>query len=212
MPMNNMLISVILVDDHPVVMEGLRSLLEKNASIEIVGCFTTGRDTLDFLARRPADVVLLDVSLPDVSGIDLCLQIKARAPHTCVLAISNHSERSIIIQMLQNGASGYLLKNSSSEELTQSILSSIEGNLALTDEVKTILAQGETSYKTLPRLTRREKEVLRMVAEGMTTAVIAEKLFISPLTVETHRRNLMQKFEVNNTAALIKTAVEQKAI
>lgn len=212
MLMNRSLISVILVDDHPVVMEGLRSLLEKNKSLEILGCFTTGRDTLDFLSRRAADVVLLDISLPDMSGTDLCRQIKADEPRTCVLAISNHSERSIITQMLQNGASGYLLKNSSSEELTQSILSAIEGNLALTDEVKTILARGETSYKALPRLTRREKEVLRMVAEGMTTAAIAEKLFISPLTVETHRRNLMQKFEVNNSAALIKIAVEQKMI
>lgn len=212
MHMNKTPISIILVDDHPVVMEGLRSLLEKNNSLEILGCFTTGKDTLDFLSHQPVDVVLLDISLPDISGIDLCLKIKVAKPRTCILAISNHNERSLITQMLQNGASGYLLKNSSSEELTQSILSAIEGNLALTDEVKNILAQGETSYRTLPRLTRREKEVLKMVADGMTTAVIAEKLFISPLTVETHRRNLMQKFDVNNSASLIKLAVEQNVI
>jgi DNA-binding NarL/FixJ family response regulator len=210
--MNKARISVILIDDHPVVMEGLRSLLDKNQSLEIIGCFTSGKETLEFLTRRSVDIVLLDISLPDMSGTDLCLKIKANDPRTCVLAISNHSERSIITQMLQNGASGYLLKNSSSEELTRSIMGAIEGNLSLTDEVKSILARGESSYRMLPKLTRREKEVLRMVAEGMTTAAIAEKLFISPLTVETHRRNLMQKFEVNNTAALIKMAVEQKAI
>ena len=210
--MNKARISVILIDDHPVVMEGLRSLLDKNQGLEIIGCFTSGKETLEFLTRRSVDIVLLDISLPDMSGTDLCLKIKANDPRTCVLAISNHSERSIITQMLQNGASGYLLKNSSSEELTRSIMGAIEGNLSLTDEVKSILARGESSYRMLPKLTRREKEVLRMVAEGMTTAAIAEKLFISPLTVETHRRNLMQKFEVNNTAALIKMAVEQKAI
>lgn len=210
--MNREKVSLVLVDDHPVVLEGLRSLLEKNDSLEIAGSFTTGKDTLDFLSRQEVDVILLDISLPDISGTDLCRKIKEKDPRTCVLAISNHNERSIITQMLQNGASGYLLKNSSSEELTQSILGAIEGNLALTPEVKNILARGEASFKALPRLTRREKEVLKMVAEGLTTAAIADKLFISPLTVETHRRNLMQKFEVNNSAALIKVAAEQKLL
>lgn len=205
-------ISIIIVDDHPVVTEGLRALLEKKGNLDIIGCFTTATETLQFLADRKADVVLLDISLPDANGADLCLKIKTLYPSTCILAISNHSERSIITQMLQNGASGYLLKNSSAEELTRSILSAIEGNLALSQEVQLILAQSDPSFRQAPRLTRREKEVLKLVAEGLTTGTIAEKLFISPLTVETHRRNLMQKFEVNNTAALVKIAMEQKLL
>lgn len=205
-------ITIIIVDDHPVVIEGLRSLLEKKDRLEIIGCFTTGKETLEFLNSRTADVVLLDISLPDMNGADLCLKIKMLCPATCVLAISNHNERSIIAQMLQNGASGYLLKNSSSKELTRSILHAIDGRLALSSEVQSILMQSEASFRQMPGLTRREKEVLKMVAEGMTTTGIAEKLFISPLTVETHRRNLMQKFEVSNTAALIKTAMELKLI
>lgn len=208
----NNTIKIIIVDDHPVVTEGLRYLLQKKNNLDIIGCFTTGRETLAFLKENTADVVLLDVSLPDMNGDILCLEIKNHYPSTCILVVSNHSERSIIIQMLQNGASGYLLKNSSSDELTRSILSAIEGDLALTDEVKSIIAKGELSFKSLPRLTRREQEVLKLVAGGMTTSEIAEKLFISPLTVETHRRNLMQKFEVNNSAALVKIAMEQKMI
>ena len=210
--MNKNTISIIIVDDHPVVTEGLRALLQKKDNLEIAGCFTTGKETLDFLSSRTADVVLLDISLPDMNGADLCLKIKTVYPSTCVLAISNHSERSIITQMLQNGASGYLLKNASSEELIHSIIHAINGHPALSREVQSILAQNDAPIRQIPRLTRREKEVLKLVAEGMTTGDIAEKLFISPLTVETHRRNLMQKFEVNNTAALIKTAMEHKLI
>lgn len=212
MKMNENIISVIIVDDHPVVIEGLRSLLQKNESLEIAGCFTTGKETLDFLTGHSADVILLDISLTDMNGADLCLKIKKRYPSTCVLAISNHNERSIITQMLQNGASGYLLKNSSSEELTRSIMDAIHGCLTLSNEVQSILAHGDMTFRQIPGLTRREKEILKMVAGGMTTSDIGEKLFISPLTVETHRRNLMQKFEVNNTASLIRIAMEQHLI
>lgn len=212
MHMNERAITVIIVDDHPVVMEGLRSLLEKNESLEIVNCFTSGSETLDWLKHQSADMVLLDISLPDINGADLCLKIKKMYPSTCVLAISNHNERSIIAQMLQNGASGYLLKNSSGEELIRSIMDAIQGHLTLSMEVQSILANGDLSFRQMPRLTRREKEILKMVAEGMTTADIGDKLFISPLTVETHRRNLMQKFEVSNTASLIRIAMEQKLI
>lgn len=212
MLMNKELISVVLVDDHPVVMEGLRALLEKNISLRILAGFTTGKETLDFLQKQEVDVVLLDISLPDMSGMDLCLKIKRMFPRICILAISNHDERSMISGMIQNGVSGYLLKNSSSEEISHSIQQAIEGHLVLSEEVQHILAKGEISKSCRPKLTRREKEVLKLVAEGMTNTQIAEKLFISPLTVETHRRNLNKKFDVSNTAALIKLAMEQKLI
>lgn len=210
--MNKNIISVILVDDHPIVMEGLSSLLLRNSHIIISGRFTTGKETLDFLSENNADVVLLDISLPDIDGTELCLKIKAQNPRISVLALSNHNDRSIITQMLQNGASGYLLKNSSSRELFDSIQNAINGKLVLNDEVKEIIARGTSACKKLPRLTKREKEVLKLVADGLTTPSIAEKLFISPLTVETHRRNLMQKFGVNNSASLTKSAIENKII
>ncbi len=202
-------ISIIIVDDHPVVSEGLNSLLQEKEHMKVVGTFTTGEATLDFLKDHYPEVILLDISLPDVNGVDLCRDIKEKYPNVRVLAISNHSERSIIAQMLQSGASGYLLKNSSVEELTRSIVNAVEGNPSLSPAVQAILTQGQGTVYKRPRLTRREKEVLKWVAEGLTTDQIAEKLYISPLTVETHRRNLMHKFGVKNTAALIKTAAEQ---
>lgn len=205
-------ITLAIVDDHPVVIEGLRALLEKRENIRIAGCFTNGSEMLGFLRNQAVDVILLDISLPDMHGADLCEEIKRRYPFICVLAISNHNERSIIMQMLQNGASGYVLKNASAEELTGAILDAISGKLALSEEIQSILARDTAPLRQTPRLTRREKEVLKLVAEGYTSPQIAEALSISPLTVETHRRNLMQKLEVGNSASLIRAAVEQRLI
>ncbi len=206
--MNKEAISIVIVDDHPIVIEGLRALLEKNEQLKVLACFTNGTDLLHFLNLQSVDIVLLDISLPDISGVDLCLTIKKKYTKTHVLVISNHNERSLIMQMIQNGASGYLLKNSTSDELLKSIRDAIEGSLIITPEVKKILDQGSTKGAIQPRVTKREREVLKMVADGMTTAEIAERLFISPLTVETHRRNLMQKFEVNNSVTMIKLAMD----
>ena len=200
-------IKIMIVDDHPVVIEGLSSLLSRSDTIEITGCFTSGNDAIQFLNDNTADVVLLDITLPDVNGIDLCFTIKKIDAGIKIIALSNHNERSIILQMIQNGASGYLLKNTSSEELIASIMNAFEGHLAFSNEVQVILAQpGASDIKKIPNLTRREKEILRLIADGFITSEIAEKLYISPLTVETHRRNLIQKFEVNNAASLISTA------
>ena len=200
-------VKVIIVDDHPVVMEGLSSLLSRNDSIEVIGCFTNGNDVINFLANNSTDVVLLDITLPDVNGIDLCFTIKKIDGDIKVIALSNHNERSIILQMIQNGACGYLLKNTSSQELIISIMNALDGHLAFSREVQSILAQpGRSDIKKIPNLTRREKEILKLIAEGLITSGIAEKLYISPLTVETHRRNLIQKFEVNNTASLVSMA------
>lgn len=208
LPDNN--ITLAIVDDHPVVMEGIQKLLESKRHIQVAGCFTTGAHFMAFMQRNKVDIVLLDISLPDVSGIDLCKDIKALSPATCVLVLSNHSERSIIMQMLQNGASGYLLKNASATELTNSINEALEGQITFSKEVKEIIARPSASaLKGIPQLTRREKEILHLISEGVTTAGIAAQLSLSPLTIETHRRNLLQKFDVKNVAALIKVAVQQ---
>lgn len=205
-------IRIIIVDDHPVVNQGLRSLFKQKDELNIVDCFTTGKAALNFLNKQTIDVILLDISLPDADGVELCYEIKRTYPDICILAISNHSERSIITQMLQNGASGYLLKNASIDQLTESITDAINGKPSLSQEVQSILVQSQESVKKRPRLTRREKEILKLVADGLTTDLIADKLNISPLTVETHRRNLRHKFEVKNTAALVRSAVEQRLI
>lgn len=201
---------IAIVDDHPIVIEGLKSLLKNEAAISTVS-FTTGAGILAFVANNKVDVVLLDVMLPDINGIEVCKDIKKIAPATLVLAVSNQAERSIILQMLHNGASGYVLKNAGAEELLNCIQEAIAGDIAFSREVKEIMTRlPEKAQDALPLLTKREKQVLSMVADGQTTQQIADALFISPFTVETHRRNLLQKMEVKNMAELIRIAVENK--
>lgn len=202
-----------IVDDHPIVQEGLQKLLVDAGNIAITGCFTTGTDFINFLKKHPVNIVLLDISLPDINGIDLCKEIKKLSPATSVLALSNHSERSMILQMLQNGASGYLLKNISGEELISCIDEALHGQVTFSHAVKEIMSRPSVNeLKDIPRLTKREKEILQLIADGLTTADIAGALHLSPLTVETHRKSLLQKFEVKNVAALIRAAIEQRLI
>lgn len=202
-----------IVDDHPIVQEGLQKLLVNAADITIVGCFTTGTDFMHFLKKHPVNIVLLDISLPDVNGIDLCREIKKLSPDTSVLALSNHSERSMVLQMLQNGATGYLLKNISGEELIACINEALDGKVTFSHAVKEIMSRPSLNeLKDTPKLTKREKEILQLIADGMTTTDIAGTLHLSPLTVETHRKSLLQKFDVKNVAAMIRAAIEQKLI
>ncbi|WP_199139158.1 response regulator transcription factor [Pedobacter sp. ASV12] len=200
-------ITLAIVDDHPIVVEGLKLLLLDKPHIDMVGSFHTGESFLKFLNGVIVDIVLLDITLPDKNGLDLCKEIKQKHPETNIIILSNHSERSIIMQALQHGASGYLLKNASANELMDCLNTAIRGQVALSEEVKGIMARPSTIMpQGFPTLTAREKEILPLIAEGLTTADIGHKLFISPLTIETHRRNLMQKFGAKNVAELIKLA------
>jgi DNA-binding NarL/FixJ family response regulator len=206
----NKTISVVIIDDHPVVLEGFTSLLRNIEGLSIAGCFTRGAEGLAFLAQHPVDILLLDINLPDANGMELCAVIAKRFPATRIIIISNHSERGIITRLLQEGAAGYLLKNASGAELAQCIRDALAGKLVLSQDVQTILARlpDREPAAGIPRLTRREKEILKMIAGGNTSAEIAAQLFLSPFTVETHRRNLMQKFGVGNAPALIRMATE----
>lgn len=208
-------INIAIVDDHPIVIEGLQKVLMQAYSYVTVICFTTGQSFIEFVQKDPGstDIVLLDITLGDVNGIDLCKKIKTIAPSVIVLAFSNHNERSSIMRMLQNGASGYLLKNASAEELIGCLDDALNGQVALSKEAREIVARPQINdLRAVPVITKREKEILRLIADGETSVAIGEKLHLSPLTVETHRRNLMQKFEVKNVAALIREVVSQNLI
>jgi len=212
-PKNEIIVAI--VDDHPIVIEGLQKILTSDFIISEIKEFTSGNDFITYLQENKdiIDIVLLDITLPDKSGIEICKEVKRFSPSTRVLAFSNHNERSIIMQMLHNGASGYLLKNSSSAELIACINEALDGQITFSKEVKKIIAQPSLNeLKTVPPLTKREKQILRMIADGKTSIKIADELFVSPLTIETHRRNLMQKFDVKNVAALIKIAVQRQLI
>lgn len=203
-------ISVIIIDDHPLVLNGMAYILGNVTNLSLVGTFVCATEGIDYLRSHQVDVVLLDINLPDMDGISACEEIKKMCPDAKVIAISNNNEASIINRMLQNGANGYLLKNASAEELVEAIAQVEDEALVLTDTVREILKKSET--QEVPFVTRREKEVLILMAQGFTTSEIAEKLFLSPLTIESHRRNLLQKFKVTNAVSLIHRATEMKYI
>ncbi len=206
-------VQVFIVDDHPMVVAGLRALLDQLENMEVAGSATNAFDTLPFLQNNKVDVILLDINLPDVNGIDLCKRIKKEFPAIRVLGISTFSDRSYISRMINNGASGYLVKSASAEEISEAIQTVLRGRLYLSLEMEHLLnATSAIPTGILPVLTRREKEVLRLIADGLTNNQIAEKLFISPLTVDSHRKNLLTKLNVKNTASLITTAFEHQLL
>lgn len=206
-------INIVIVDDHPIVIEGLKIMLENDKYFFISATFNDGAGILNFIKTNEVDIILLDITLPDSNGIELCAEIKKIEPKTSVIMLSNRSERSIIMQCIQNGASGYLLKNATIEELHSCIRGALSGNIVFCNEVKEIISKpAQNELAAVPRLTKREKEILKLLTEGKTSNVIAEELFLSPLTVDTHRKNIIQKFQVKNMAELISVAVQRNLV
>ena len=186
------------------VIEGMRSLLSNLDFVGIAGTAANAFEAVALLKTRPVDVAIVDINLPDVNGIELTAKIAKEFPSVKVLAMSTFKERSYISRMIQSGASGYLIKSASADEIAEAVLTAYEGKLYLSLDVNAI---DRSVTAEPPILSRREKEVLEHIAEGLTSPQIAEKLFISLHTVDTHRKNILTKFNVNNTAALIKLAV-----
>src|SRR6478609_3384979 len=198
--------SIFIVDDHHMVIEGIRSLLQNEKNIEWAGHATNADSCMAFLKKQQPDIILMDINLPDKSGIDLCKEVRETYPSVFVIGLSTFNQQSFIQKMMDNGASGYVLKNATQEELTEAIETVIKGKTYLSEEAS-ITLQKKDAHAIV--LTRREKEVLELIADGMTNGEIAQKLFISVTTVDTHRKNLLAKFETKNTAALIKIAVSR---
>lgn len=197
-----------LVEDHSIFIEGLESILQKMEGVQVVATFCNGQQALDYLQNQPVDLVFLDISLPGLSGIALCHTIHHRYRHIKIVALSNHTERNMINDMLEAGANGYLLKNASCHDLQNAIEQVLLGQCVMSEEIRQIVFSLADKKERIPRLTNREKEVLYWISEGMTTQTIANKLFVSIQTVETHRYNLLQKFEVPNSVTLVKRALE----
>jgi DNA-binding NarL/FixJ family response regulator len=208
--MNSKVLNIIIIDDHPVILQGFSYMLQDIPGIKLGGKFADAESALAFIANERVDIALLDINLPGKNGIEACAEIKETDPNCKVIAISNINEHSIIQRMLQAGAAGYLLKNASIEEVLDAIQSVVAGGIGLSKNVRDIMASIISG--DLPVITRREKEILILLAKGFSSTEIGEKVFISPLTVESHRRNLLQKFKVGNVAALIHRAMEMKYI
>jgi DNA-binding NarL/FixJ family response regulator len=200
---------VFIVDDHYIVIEGIASLLKNEREIEWMGHATNAASCLSFLKMQQPDVILMDINLPDASGIDLCQQVKALYPSIAVIGLSTFNQQTIIRNMIDNGASGYVLKNATREELLEAITTVLSGKDYLSAEANLALRKTEA---VMPPISRREKEVLQLIADGLTNAEVAEKLFISIPTVNTHRKSLLEKLEAKNTATLIGRAIKMGLI
>ncbi len=206
------MIRVLIVDDHQVVLDGIQSMLEQEEDISIAGKSMNGTDALEFLKINPVEIALIDINMPGMDGIELCKAIRKKHPDIKVLALTTFNEVSFITNMMKSGASGYLLKNTTKEELITAIKTIQKGEQYLAREVQEKLISASFGKKDtlyIPKLTRREKEVLKLILEEFTTKEIAKKLFISTATVETHRLHLLNKLGVRNTAGLVKVAIEK---
>jgi DNA-binding NarL/FixJ family response regulator len=207
------MIRVFIVDDHPVVVEGIHSLLQQEKDITWVGQAMNAASCIGFFVHNTADVILMDISMPGMDGVELCSIMKEKFPGIMILGLSSFNQGLYIKKLIDNGASGYILKNSSKDELIKAIYTVYNGGIYLSEEVGEALASYQKTSRTdLPVLTPREREVLALIAEGYTNPQIAEKIFLSPFTVDSHRKNLLAKLGVKNTASLIKLAIESKII
>ena len=205
---------IAIVDDHPLFLDGLVSMFKGNPEFEVVCLALSGIETLNYLTTHKIRVLISDINMPQINGIELCRKIKLQYPEVAVLIISMHEELKIIKDVMDAGASGYLFKNSNKNLILEAIHHVLNGGIYYSDEVKHKLLSNniENQRLLIPSLTKRENEVLNLVSKGLTTDQIAEKLSISHHTVLSHRKNLLIKFDVNNTISLIKKAMEANLI
>lgn len=200
-----MIAKILLVDDHSMVLEGMKAILAQLANVTVFATASNAFDAVVALRNNvEINLVFSDINLPDVSGIELCSKIKKEFPKMLVIGLSTFNQRSYVSQMIANGANGYLVKSAGIDEIKDAIEAVMAGKMYFSSDINK--PSNEPSNDEAPTLTRREKEILILIAEGKTNNEIAEKLFVSPYTVDTHRKNLLIKFEVGNTAQLIKLA------
>jgi DNA-binding NarL/FixJ family response regulator len=207
------MISIILVDDHVIVRDGLRNLLKEESDIEVIGEADTGRDAVKISIEKNPDIVVMDIAMRDMNGIEATRQIKKENPNIKIIALSMHSERQIVVGIFRAGASGYLLKDSTSAEFVEAIRTIYLGRKYISHKISDIVLQEISNTKKdsedigLEILTNRESEILQLMSEGNSTKRIAKVLFISPKTVESHRANIMEKLNIHNLPQLTKYAI-----
>ncbi|KIQ21706.1 LuxR family transcriptional regulator [Flavobacterium sp. MEB061] len=194
----------VIVDDHPIVISGISGLLSDFQIVEVVEKLQSGVALLDYIETNEVDLVLIDIFLPVINGIDLCKTIKQKYPKIIIIGMSSQSERSLVMQFVQNGGNGYILKSASFDEFKNCIYKAIDGEIVFSDEVRAVISQPQSEdLDRIPSLSRREKDITLLLSKGKSTQEIADELFLSFLTVQTHRRNILQKYKVKNVAELI---------
>jgi DNA-binding NarL/FixJ family response regulator len=205
-------ISVLIADDHAIIRDGLSALIERHPELHVVGCAATGREAVDQAAELKPQIVVMDIAMPELNGIEATSQILANSPDVQVIILSMHAAKDLVYRALRAGARGYLLKDSAGEEVVAAIRAVHTGHRylspAISDKVVEDYLQQPREIDPLEALSTREREVLQLTVEGNNTTAIAEKLHLSPRTVETYRSRFMQKLDLNDLTALIKFAIQ----
>ncbi|MBN8861767.1 MAG: response regulator transcription factor [Sphingobacteriales bacterium] len=205
------MIKLIIIDDHPLVADGIATMLKDESYLQIVASAKTGRQGLAILSEYPdCEVILLDINLPDTDGLQLCEQIRQLYPNLKIIGLTSVNEAGIISQMIRRGANGYLLKDMEKEELLHAINRVLDGHVYLSkganEKILQQLRELDINPHQVPMLTRREKEILSLLDQGLSSQEIASRLSLSIHTIDTHRKNMLQKLNVHNTPALLKAA------
>jgi DNA-binding NarL/FixJ family response regulator len=210
LPRSPVSINLLIVDDHQIVIDGLKALLSDYEGVSMKGEARNGREALDMLEILKVDVILLDLDMPLMGGVDFMKELAKTKHNVRVIVLTMHDEKAMIRSLLDLGAHGYLLKNSSRDELIMAIEGVMDGKQHLSEEVHTVLLTPDKDLRSgkLAELTEREVEILKCVAEGLSNKEIGDKLFISPRTVDTHRTNVMQKLELHNVAGMVRFAIQ----
>ncbi len=203
------MVQILIVDDHPLLAEGLAKLINDNHIGEVAGIASTAEQCYKLIKSNHYDLILLDINLPDGNGVDICKEIHEKYPNVKILAITSFGEYTIVRKMLENGASGYLLKNSMPEEIVAGVETVLDGGIFLCHEVDLLMKRHPEKHIFL---TPRETELLKLIVDGYTNPEIAEKLFLGIETINSYRKNLLFKLNARNTAVLVKMAIEQKLI
>ncbi|HOJ91599.1 MAG TPA: response regulator transcription factor [Saprospiraceae bacterium] len=214
------MIRVLIADDHTMFVDGIESILNQESKIKLVAKCFDGKTIFDILKTKEIDVILLDINLPEMNGIEVSKKLSKEYPNVKVLALSMFNEESYVTEILRNGALGYILKNTGRIELVKAIETVNNGETYFSKDVtETIMgslmkkpAVKKTSSFLVPKISRREKEVLQLIIKEHTTQEIADQLFISLKTVESHRSSLISKLNVRNTAGLVRAALEHKLL
>ncbi len=210
-------IRVILLDDHQVVLDGLQSILSQTEEVEVLGEFLSPEKAMSFLDANEVDVILTDLDMPIMSGEDVLLFVKSKFPRTKVLVLSMHNEKTLIKHLIDLGADGYVSKSASKDEILMAV-TSVCGDVKFfsNDVLKSLMAETRevknTIHPALKELTTREVDVIKLIAEGLSSKEIGERLCISPRTAETHRSNVMKKINCTGVAGIVRFAFETKLI
>jgi DNA-binding NarL/FixJ family response regulator len=208
-------LKILIADDHKIFRDGIKALLDKEKNLVVAGDVSNGNEAYEFIKSQRVDVILMDIDMSEGGGLEATVRIRKEFPEVNILVLSMHGEYNYILKMIEAGASGYILKNAGKEEMLIAIGSVASGGTYFSKEVSSKLFEnihkpsGKDQYPDNIPITKRETEILKLIAQEYSNSEIAEKLFISIRTVDTHRRNLIEKLGVKNTAGLVKYAIRK---